>query len=94
MHRVRRFGVIQTANMAAMMYFAMTLIFLIPTYFLINAMPDTDGTGMAWFSGAMLFIIPPLYAAFGWVTTAIACLFYNMIAGFVGGIAVEIEPED
>ncbi len=95
MHRVRRFGVIQTANMAAMMYLVMTIIFLVPVYILISVLPDSvDDTGMAWFSGVTLFIFPLLYAAFGWVTTVLACWFYNMIAGFVGGIAVEIEPED
>ena len=94
MHRVRRFGVIQTANMAAMMYFAMTIIFLVPFFILASMLPDMgDESGMAWFSGAALFFVPPLYAAFGWVATAIMCWFYNMIAGFVGGIAVEIEPE-
>ncbi len=94
MHRVRRFGVIQTANMAAMMYFVMTIIFLVPFFMLASMMPDMgDNTGMEWVSGVVLFLVPPLYAALGWVMTAIMCWFYNLIAGFVGGIAVEIEPE-
>ena len=94
MHRVRRFGVIQTANMAAMMYFVMTIIFLVPFFMLASMMPDMgDDTGMEWVSGVVLFLVPPLYAALGWVMTAIMCWFYNLIAGFVGGIAVEIEPE-
>jgi hypothetical protein len=95
MHRVRRFGVIQTANMAAMMYFVMTIIFLVPFFMFASMLPDMgDDTGMAWLSGAALFFVPPLYAAFGWVATAIACWFYNIIAGFVGGIAVDLELED
>jgi len=99
MHRVRRFGVIQTANMAAMMYFVLTIIFLVPFFIFASMLPDMGddtgmGTGMAWLSGAALFFVPPLYAAFGWVATAIACWFYNMIAGFVGGIALELELED
>ncbi len=94
MQRVRRFVVIQTANMAAMMYFVMTIIFLVPFFILASMMPDMgDDTGMEWVSGVVLFLVPPLYAAFGWVMTAIMCWFYNLIAGFVGGIAVEIEPE-
>ena len=94
MHRVRRFGVIQTANMAAMMYFVMTIFFLVPFFILASIVPDiADESGMEWFSGIVLFFVPPLYAAFGWVATAIMCWFYNLIAGFVGGIAVEIEPE-
>lgn len=96
MHRVRRFGVIQTANMAAMMYFVMTIIFLVPFFLIGSMLPDMGeeaGGSWAWLSGAVLFIAPPVYAAFGWVATAIMCWFYNMIAGFVGGIAVEIEAE-
>lgn len=95
MHRVRRFGVVQTANMAAMMYFVMTIIFILPLFIIGSMLPDSGGgtTGFEIFTGVTLFFLPPLYAAFGWVATALACWFYNMIAGFVGGIAVELETE-
>ena len=97
MHRVRRFGIIQTANMAAMMYFVMSIIFILPFIILASLLPDMsdNGTnGFDMFSGVFLFIVPPLYAAIGWVATAIMCWFYNIVAGFVGGIAVELQPED
>lgn len=97
MHRVRRFGVIQTANMAAMMYFVMSIIFILPFILLASFLPDMsdNGTGgLNVFRGGILFFIPPGYAAMGWVATAIMCWFYNIVAGFVGGIAVELQPED
>ncbi len=93
MHRVRRFGVIQTANMAAVMYFVMTIIVFLPFVFIGSMLPSDGATDFSVFSGAFLFFLPPLYAAFGWVATAIACWFYNIIAGFVGGVAVELEAE-
>jgi len=97
MHRVRRFGVIQTANMAAMMYFVMSILFILPFMFLASVLPDMSdsaGDGFDMFSGVILFFVPPLDAAMGWVATAIMCWFYNIVAGFVGGIAVELQPDD
>jgi hypothetical protein len=34
---------------------------------------------------------PILYGLFGAIFSAIAALLYNVVAGFVGGLAVEIE---
>ena len=31
------------------------------------------------------------YGAFGWIFTAIACLLYNLVAGWVDGIEVQVE---
>ena len=104
MQRVRRFGVIQTSNMAAMMYFVLAILFLLPFFFFASLIPDMSNemgaeaagfdTSFSVFSGIFLFFIPPIYAAIGWVTTAIMCWFYNLIAGFVGGIAIDLQLED
>jgi hypothetical protein len=91
MYRVRRFGVIQTANMAAMLYFVMTVVFLVPFALIGGMLGDLGDFG---FGGIVLFFLPPLYAAFGWIATALACWFYNIIAGFVGGFEVELELQD
>ncbi len=31
------------------------------------------------------------YGAIGWVFTAIACALYNFVAGWVGGIEIQVE---
>ena len=42
------------------------------------------GTGVA-------LALPILYGVCGFIFTAIACAIYNFVAGFVGGIEVELE---
>jgi hypothetical protein len=44
-------------------------------------------------AGVLIFglLATVFYAAIGWVMTAIACALYNLVAGWVGGIEVEIE---
>lgn len=36
-------------------------------------------------------LVPVLYAAFGFVGTLIAAALYNLVAGWVGGIEIEVE---
>ena len=91
MHLVRRFGVLQTANMVAMLYFALAVIgVILIAPFVLMAGSAAD---VGWIGGVGLIMVPPLYAAMGWVATAVGCVFYNLIAGWVGGIAVELEAE-
>jgi hypothetical protein len=33
-----------------------------------------------------------VYGVLGWVFTAFACALYNIAAGWVGGIEVQVEP--
>ena len=48
----------------------------------------TSGTMGVLFVGV---IVAGIYAVFGWIFTAIACLIYNFIAGFTGGIEFQLE---
>jgi hypothetical protein len=100
MVRIRRFGVISTSNVAAAIYFVLTLIFVIPIALLLAAAPQTQvstgfGTQPSIGSGAWIFllIVPFLYGLVGWVITAIFCLLYNLVARFTGGIGVEVVRE-
>ena len=45
------------------------------------------------FAFAFAFISPivALYGIFGWIFTAIACLLYNWVAGFAGGVEIRLE---
>jgi hypothetical protein len=98
MVRIRRFGVIRTSNVAALIYLFITLIFVVPFALVLAAgggqpsvpgQPDFSGAGLVF-----LLIIPFVYAGLGWVFTAIGCLVYNLAAGFVGGIEVQIERDE
>jgi hypothetical protein len=100
MVRIRRFGVITTSNVAAAIYFVLTLIIVIPIALLIAAAPQaqfSSGLGtqpsLGPAAGIFLLIVPFVYALVGWLFTAIFCLLYNLAARFTGGIAVEVVHE-
>ncbi len=84
--RIRRFGVGQTAKMLGALYTLVGVV-LIPI-FLIVAMyaPDQAGFGVG-----VAVALPLIYGAIGFVFTAIGCLIYNLVAGWIGGIEIEIE---
>jgi hypothetical protein len=56
----------------------------------VNGGP-TQSTGLV--AGGIVFAILAVlfYGLLGWVFTAIACLIYNLVAGWVGGIEVEVD---
>ena len=84
--RIRRFGVGQTAKMLGVLYALMGVV-LIPI-FLVATMyaPDSTGYGMG-----VAIALPVIYGVIGFVFTAIGCAIYNLVAGWIGGIEVEIE---
>jgi hypothetical protein len=91
MVRIRRFGVIATANVAAIIYLIMTAIFAIPFALILSAAPmtTTDQFGRTvdiGLSPLFVLFIPIFYAAVGWIFTAIGCLIYNLAARVTGGV--------
>jgi hypothetical protein len=94
MVQIKRFGVLQTAKIAAVMYFLKSLIFIIPFGLLTLMMGIAHGRqgiiGIL-FGGIFIFFMPIVYAVLGFVFVAIGCLFYNLVAKYVGGIEIEIE---
>ena len=56
---------------------------------------DMDGLGfMGWmFSGMVIFIYPILYGVAGFLSGVIGGALYNLFAGWVGGIKVELKQE-
>ena len=96
MVRIRRFNVIKTATVVAVMYVVIVAIFAIPFLLIVgiagvstNGGPNV-GTGMV--GGLVLSVVIALfYGLIGWVFTAVACLIYNLVAGWIGGIEVEVD---
>ena len=84
--RIRRFGIAQTAKVIGVLYALMGLIF-VPLFLVIGMFsPRHSGMGTG-FALAM----PIFYGLLGFVGTAIGCLVYNFVAGYVGGVEVELE---
>ena len=92
MHRIRRFGVIKTATVVAIMYMVIVGVFVAP-FALVGLLiaPSQGGAGTA--AGIVAFGLLAIfgYGLLGWVFTAVAAAIYNLAARWVGGIEVEIE---
>ena len=93
MYRIRRFGVVKTATVVAVMYVLVTAIVGVPVAILVvlaGRGRGIEALGPTVAAGA-LFVVA-FYGIFGWIFTAIACALYNVAAGWVGGIEVQVEP--
>ncbi|MGH2476321.1 MAG: hypothetical protein ACRDIL_13755 [Candidatus Limnocylindrales bacterium] len=97
MYRIRRFGIIKTATVAAVMYMVIIAIFAIPFALIVavaGSRVPVGGTTIGFDAGgviaiALLAIV--FYGILGWIVTAIACALYNLVAGWIGGVEVELE---
>ena len=96
MYRIRRFGIIKTATMVAVLYMVGIAIFAIPFALFISAVgsaipagagPSIDASGIIMF--ALLLIVG--YGTGTWLVTAIACALYNLVARWVGGVEMQLE---
>jgi len=92
MYTIRRFSVVKTATVMAVMYVVIVAIFLIPFALLTIAVAPSDSptSGLV---GILVFglLAALLYGVVGWIFTAIACAIYNLVAGWVGGIEVQVD---
>lgn len=97
--RLKRIAPLQLGKMLAVIYGASTLLF-VPFFMLfagIASMAPHPQNGAAPFPmmigmgvGAFVFL-PFLYAFFGFITGVIGAFIYNLVAGWIGGIEVEVE---
>jgi hypothetical protein len=96
MVRIRRFGIVRTANVAAIAYLLLTLIILLPFVIILAAagpMEFTDSLGRTAsveMSPIWLVVVPLLYAVLGWLFTALFCLVYNLAAAVTGGAEMQL----
>lgn len=84
--QIRRFGIGQTAKVVAVLYALMGLLFV--PIFLIAAMFSPEETG---FGTGLALALPILYGVLGFIFTAIGCAIYNVVAGWIGGVEVELD---
>lgn len=101
MFRIRRFGVIRTANVVAFLYVVIIAVIFVPIGLIFAvAIPSAGvgGSGSAFLGNAggvaIVFfglLLAVFYGIVGWIVTAIACLLYNFAAGMIGGIEIQLE---
>ena len=83
--QIRRFGVLQTAKVIGALYALIGLVF-VPVLLLISMVAQSKdglGTGFA-------LALPVIYGVLGFIFAALSCAIYNLVAGLVGGIEVEL----
>lgn len=96
---VRRVGVLSIGKVTGVLYALMGLIFgafysLIALIGLATSAVNQDSAGMALsalFGVGAVIILPLLYGAMGAGLAMISALLYNVVAGYVGGIRLEVE---
>ena len=100
MFRIRRFGVIRTANVVAFFYVVIVVVIAIPIGLIVAIAAPAGGnlpggafTGNAAGLGIIFFgfLAAVFYGILGWIFTALACLLYNFAAGMIGGIEIQLE---
>ena len=101
MFRIRRFGVIRTANVVAFFYVVIVAVIAVPIGLIVAiAVPNSgiagNAGGLAGNAAGLGIIFFGLLAAvfygiLGWIFTALACLLYNFAAGMIGGIEIQLE---
>lgn len=94
MKRIKRFGIAQTAIAFGTTFFFFGLVIMIPlalisTLVLSSTVNDPPMTAPP----AFMYLTPFIYGVLAFVTTAIACFIYNIVASWIGGIEIEIADE-
>ena len=90
MQKVKRIGVLSLAKILGLLYAIFGLIvgalFAVLSLFGLN----TEETGLFFGSASIIIIFPILYGIMGFIGGLITAFFYNLIAGKIGGLEVEL----
>jgi hypothetical protein len=85
--RITRFSIGQSAKFLGVLYLLFGLLFV--PFFLLFGMFAPEGQGA--FGTMFAVAMPLMYAVFGVIGGAIGAILYNLVAGWVGGIEVELD---
>lgn len=101
--KIRRLGVLSVAKMYAVIMLVVSLLIAIPygLFIIIFSLIGAGGAGgdaaLAIGGGGVvmglvvMIALPVTYALMGFIGGAIGALLYNLFAGIVGGIEIEVE---
>ena len=90
MRQIRRIGVLQTAKVLAVLYFVLGALIFIPIGLIQLA---TGQAGKGPLPVVVVFLFPLLYGIGGFVAVVMMCWLYNVVAGWLGGVAIELDRE-
>ena len=101
--QIRRVGVLSVAKIYASIFLVMSLLISVPYGLIVIIYALVGGSvvgGNAGFAvggggvviGLLIMIgLPIMYSVMGFIGGVIGALLYNLFAGFVGGIEIEVE---
>lgn len=89
MHTIRRIDPLSTAKVAAIAYGIMGLLF-VPLILFFSSVAPTD-PAMPSIGMGFALAVPLLYMAAGFIFTLLGAALYNLVAGWVGGIQIELS---
>ena len=85
--RITKFSIGQSAKFLGVLYLLFGLLF-VPFFLLMGAFAPE---GSAPFGTVFAVAMPVMYGVLGLVGGAIGAALYNLVAGWVGGIEVELD---
>jgi hypothetical protein len=85
---VLKLGIFQGAMMAAFGLIVGLFMFMFSS--MLGSMGNHGALGFIGGIGALIFL-PIMYGIFGFIAGVISAFLYNLIAGVVGGIEIEVE---
>jgi len=83
----------QAGKLFAVVYFFMSLIFVIPMIYINANSPAAKGGPGPHFGIWFFVLLPFLYALIGLILVPLGCWVYNMAAKVVGGLQVTVTDD-
>lgn len=90
--RISRIAPWQAGKLFAVIYFFLSLVFVIPMILISAIAPIPTGPGFHFSVGALL-VLPFMYALAGLIFVPLGCWLYNTAAKFVGGLQVSVTED-
>lgn len=93
---ITRVGPLSVAKIAAALYAVIGLIIggifsVVTAAGAFGGAPDTGAVFPMMFGAASIVLFPIMYACFGFVGSLIAAALYNVLAGTVGGVELDVQ---
>jgi hypothetical protein len=93
--QIKSFAIVQTAKVIGATYLVLTALFFVPLGVIGLVLGIATGNRGPAQLGPVelgLFVLAPVfYGVAGFIVTAAACLLYNLVAKWVGGIEITVE---
>ena len=88
--RLSRIAPWQAGKLFALIYFFLSLLFVIPMMLITSVLPTPAGSK---FTPGMLIFAPFFYALAGLIFVPLGCWLYNISAKLVGGLEVSVTDD-